>query len=212
MLLAWAVFLPLGVIFARRMQGASAINRDMYFKLHVLCQFIAIGLSTISFFFALSVFKGDLSRLPHHHAELGITVMVMVWTQVLLGAARPHPDAGRRRTIWEHCHHWLGRLTWVLAFATVVVGIGVLETYNRETVTGWYVALVLLVVAVFMLGEAWVQYHRRRQGSTKPIKLVHEPTGQVMNRVFVGAERGDNNGAGRVKNLQRNSSMLADNV
>ncbi|KAG1674684.1 hypothetical protein FOA52_007208 [Chlamydomonas sp. UWO 241] len=92
----------------------------------------------------LSVTGGSVGEA---HQVLGTIVMGLAGLQVIIGFVRPAPDNEKLRPTWTLLHHNLGRLSILVAWATIYLGIVIAHgspTYGYSY-SVWIVAMAVVM-------------------------------------------------------------------
>jgi len=123
---AYAVFFPIGLLFARYGKSGSGI----WMKCHWFFQIYAsvIGLTGIIIGYTLPVIQFETGW----HGQLGTVIFILTFIQVFMGLTRPHKVPGEDpttpRLIFEVVHVNLGKIILLMAIAQIVAGIQELGT------------------------------------------------------------------------------------
>lgn len=148
MLVAWAGLLPAGAALGRLIQfggvgagGGAAVGvapepapspapapRPLLLRGHALVQVCGAAAATAGFAVVLRRLRDpfkELSDLPLSHGSVGVAAMALLYAQLGLGLARPHPGPGRRRAVWEQAHGLVGRAALAVGAANAFAGIAV---------------------------------------------------------------------------------------
>lgn len=149
MLIAFAIFVPLGAFIARYMRLLTSSPK--WFALHAVVQPIAVFLAWVGIIFAI---LGAQNKPTHVHAVMGICLMILASLQVLGGLPfiRPNPNAGLKRQIWSTFHHvggWLacsfGLFNCFIGLLLLVVPVGIWVSFIAFTAVLVLAAIVLEV-------------------------------------------------------------------
>jgi uncharacterized membrane protein len=143
----FGLLMPLGIGVARVGKKAE----PWWYYSHIALQLTAAGLMVAGCVMGFLI-RGGSSRFSTHRA-LGITLIVALATQMLLGIARPGKASHLRRT-WNLAHWWNGRAVLAIGIANVYVGLT--EVYQGDTTGGVIAFSVVLgaVLGAFLLWEA----------------------------------------------------------
>ncbi|GIL79077.1 hypothetical protein Vretimale_27 [Volvox reticuliferus] len=157
MAVAWGLLLPLGTLLPahRWLLGDTKVaGKHLWFWLHLGCQWIGMALFIAGFVVAFVQF--DFSGSPdvaEAHEKIGIAVMAAAGAQVVLGFVRPSPEHARRG-LWNLVHHNLGRLTILLAWANVYIGIYLAHTSWGASYTEWVTPIAIVMGLLVLLDVA----------------------------------------------------------
>lgn len=165
MVLAWAVLIPVGVLWARFWKIApgqdfpNALDDKRWWNGHRWLQILAVLLSIVA---VVLVWKsGPLSESTAVHRYLGWSVFVAGLWQFFHALARgtkggptdtsmrgDHFDMTPKRIAFERIHKSLGWLALVVAVATVITGLVGSDAprWMFAGIGGWWVVLVVAFV------------------------------------------------------------------
>eukprot|EP00201_Polytomella_parva_P013235 CAMPEP_0175051630 /NCGR_PEP_ID=MMETSP0052_2-20121109/7917_1 /TAXON_ID=51329 ORGANISM="Polytomella parva, Strain SAG 63-3" /NCGR_SAMPLE_ID=MMETSP0052_2 /ASSEMBLY_ACC=CAM_ASM_000194 /LENGTH=421 /DNA_ID=CAMNT_0016315957 /DNA_START=307 /DNA_END=1572 /DNA_ORIENTATION=- len=151
MTVAWSVFAPLGAIAPahRWLFGGPRVmvfGYQLWFVVHVFCQFTSFMLCLASFILAFVKFGDGNGNVYTAHVAVGCIVMALSILQILIAfALRPAPTH-RLRRIWNFFHHNVGRLAIILAWTTIYLGIRVYHTSDfKGDMKPWIVANTVMI-------------------------------------------------------------------
>jgi len=127
MSVAWVLLLPVGTLFARHrplLGETKLFGLHIWFQIHRAMQLSGMVLFIVGFAWAVHYFPNPtvMGDTGQAHRVLGIIVMGLAGTQVVAAFIRPAPDAPNRK-YWNLLHHNLGRLTMLVAWTTIYLGI-----------------------------------------------------------------------------------------
>ncbi|TPX47694.1 hypothetical protein SeMB42_g01789 [Synchytrium endobioticum] len=152
MFIAWAVWCPLMIVIARNFKPFLGI---WWFRLHSIIAIVVVIFVFAAF--ALGHYANTVSTSAKSaHAVIGIIVLVACGLQFILGVminALFNPQ--RSKIPWHDIlHHWLGRLTCLLALVNIWLGL-VLYSNSSSLNVGFYIAygiwLGLVVLAIILI-------------------------------------------------------------
>ena len=165
MVLAWAVLVPVGVLWARFWKIAPgqdfprALDDKRWWNAHRLLHILAVLLSIVA---VVLVWKsGQLSDSTSVHRYLGWSVVLAGVWQFFHGVARggkggptepsmrgDHFDMSVKRVVFERIHKALGWAALLVAMAAVVTGLVASDAprWMVATIAAWWVALTFLFV------------------------------------------------------------------
>lgn len=147
---AWGLVLPLGALAARhrwalqgaRLRAQGLGSRELWFYLHAACQLVGMGLFIAGFVISATKMKvAGTQGTAGAHRVMGYVVMGLAGLQLLAAFVRPAPDAASRPA-WNVLHHNLGRLTLVVAWATLYMGVYLVHTALGQSLAAWLAPLV----------------------------------------------------------------------
>jgi len=152
MLVGWGIFIPLGMIFAR--YGREQFPDGLWFKFHQFFMFSGMCLTTAAFVVSWVMVDGVYFNTAFH-AQLGIAIMLLGYTQFFMGVFRPHKEEGEKatglRAAFEIIHPNIGRLLIIVSAVNIFAGI---STWWPNYVSAIYACCVVLPLAVIIvLGE-----------------------------------------------------------
>jgi hypothetical protein len=157
MSVAWCAVIPLGVLAARNkwlFRDNKFFELHWWFHAHRSLQLIGSALFLSSFVLAMTALGVPDGDAGYAHYCMGITIMTAVAAQLIFVLFRP-PKNHDARLIWNALHHNLGRITLLLAFVNVYLGI-----YCMQSQTGYpYYVLAWIVpvtVCIFIFLESLV--------------------------------------------------------
>jgi len=156
MFIAWGVLLPLGMLFARYFRHLPS---SLWFKVHRIVQpsgyVVALAGLIIAF-----IMVGAAQFTTPWHGQLGLTIMIGGFFQILIAVFRPHTDPTEKvpstiRQAFEYSHWWLGRILIILGVINVFEGIatigeiggGIWITVAYPIFGAWIGILVVAVIS-----------------------------------------------------------------
>jgi hypothetical protein len=151
MALSMGVLLPLGVLFPRFLK-----QRDpLWFNLHRGVQTLALVLAWIGFFVIVG-YMADVNgeHLANNHARFGLAILLLATLQFVGGVLRAKKGAPRRAA-WEAAHHWMGRVTMVVALIGPFTGLRQLDPASL------YWALYVLWFAFYVALSVFLEVRAR---------------------------------------------------
>lgn len=173
MVLAWGVFIPLGVLVARyfkitpQQKWPQELDNKTWWRGHLFFQNSGFMVALLGLYLIWGVGAGaTTSQLVH--AYLGYAVSVLAAVQILSGYARgtkggptdvtmrgDHYDMSAKRKAFEHVHKSLGWLAVFLAIATLLMGLVVADAPR------WMLLVLLLWwAALASIAYAWQKQNR----------------------------------------------------
>jgi len=193
MTVAWVLLLPLGTLFARHrplLGDHKLFGLQIWFQIHRAMQLSGMVLFIVGFAYAVYYFPRPtvMGETGQAHRYLGYICMGLAGTQVIAAFIRPAPDAPQRK-YWNMMHHYLGRLTIVVAWTAVYLGIYIFhEAPNYQaSYTQWLVP-VAVVMGTLVIVDIVLTLLRSLRGSEE--KYVATPQGHDQpNRVSDGGKR-----------------------
>lgn len=151
MAIGWGLLVPSGVVAVRAKK--SAMLSDSWFNVHraAMTAGYLCGLGGIAAGFSV---RGTWETPYSLHRDLGVTITVLGFVQILSLVARPAPDA-KVRPIWLSWHRVIGMSTVCLAVSNVYYGM-----FSVAQVSTWawglYTGLLAAIVALAAANELWV--------------------------------------------------------
>uniref|UniRef100_A0A8C4RCZ3 Cytochrome b561 domain-containing protein n=1 Tax=Eptatretus burgeri TaxID=7764 RepID=A0A8C4RCZ3_EPTBU len=141
MVTVWLGLVSFGILVARFYRFAwstqQLCSQKVWFQMHRTAMVMAFVLTIVAVSLAF-VYRGGWSTVAGVHAYLGIIVVVLVVIQPIMALFRPHPEAPKvlhlvmkmsllcsRRYIFNWVHWAVGMSAWILAVATVFLGVDV---------------------------------------------------------------------------------------
>lgn len=141
MFIAWMVFFPISIIIAR-----TGTRWKLWLPFHIGFNVVAIML--ILYATGVGVSKSSEKHLHGTHRKLGVATLFFLLAQLILGItiARLFSPNKTGPTKLEKLHWWLGRLTIILAFITILVGL----VWTRQEVWMLISSLVLQLFYIML--------------------------------------------------------------
>ncbi|GLI65943.1 hypothetical protein VaNZ11_009624 [Volvox africanus] len=156
MAVAWGLLLPLGTLLpAHRwlLRDVKVAGKHLWFWLHLGCQWTGVALFIAGFVVAFVKFEEVEGDMSEAHEKIGIAVMAAAAAQVVVAYIRPDPGA-KRRGLWNLVHHNLGRITILLAWANVYIGIYLAHTGWGASYTEWVTPIAIVMGLLVLLDIA----------------------------------------------------------
>ena len=172
--LAFVLFFPLGSILIR-----LGTFRGLWI-VHGLFQLFAYTVYLAAFGIGVWMINDmPVSLLDNYHPIIGIIVFVMLFFQPILGFIH-HLQYKKytRRTVWSHCHLWLGRI--LITLGMINGGLGLLLASGAPAFTGIAASrgqMIAYGVAAGMMWVLWVVsavYGERRSALSRKAALNKE--------------------------------------
>jgi hypothetical protein len=174
MVLAWGVLIPVGVLVARYFKiwpgqrWPAQLDHPGWWHSHRACQWSAVCLMTLATALAwqsaqpAASLAGALQlNLPRLHTQLGWGLLCAAWLQIVAGFARgskggptaatmrgDHFDMTPRRRLFEHLHKSLGWASLLVACATMLIGLVLVDAPR-------WMPLLLLLWWVMLAALSW---------------------------------------------------------
>uniref|UniRef100_UPI00358F83A1 ferric-chelate reductase 1 n=1 Tax=Myxine glutinosa TaxID=7769 RepID=UPI00358F83A1 len=127
MVTVWLGLVSFGILVARFYRFAwptqQLCSQKIWFQMHRTAMVMAFALTIVAVCLAF-VYRGRWSTVAGAHAYLGITVVILVVIQPIMALFRPHPGTPKRY-IFNWVHWAVGMSAWILAVATVFLGVDV---------------------------------------------------------------------------------------
>ncbi len=172
MAIGWGLLIPSGIVAvrAKRTVLSNCDKPYSWFNMHRAAMTLGYlcGIGGIAAGFAV---RGTWSTPYTVHRDLGVTITVLGFVQVLSLVARP-AISSKTRWIWLSWHRVIGVSTVCLAIANVYYGM-----FYVAEVSSWawglYTGLLAAIVALGVANEAWaVQESRRMRAEAKEFRSV----------------------------------------
>ncbi|KAG1661777.1 hypothetical protein FOA52_003697, partial [Chlamydomonas sp. UWO 241] len=155
----------------------------IWFWLHIITQLSGMALFIAGFVISWQYLPGG--GLPvtggsvgEAHQVLGIIVMALAGLQVVVGFVRPAPDSLKLRPAWNFLHHNLGRLSILVAWATIYLGIYIAhgsQTY-AYSYNVWIVAMAV-VMGTLVLTDVVLTVLRERAAARDAAMVAAQAAG-----------------------------------
>jgi hypothetical protein len=224
MVLAWGFAVPLAILMARYykvmpgQQWPVQLDNKTWWHGHRLLNYLAVVIS----FVALALVFGDVQTsgpMRNVHALMGWTLLALAMLQIMgahLRGSKGGPSAPRldalgqvldlhgdhydmtlRRRCFEHLHKTVGLLAWLLAWATVVVGLQLAHApyWMLLSLLFWYCALLTVAVKLQRAGRCLDTYQAIWGADPSLPGNQRKPIGWGVRRVSIE----DNNPATGIK-------------
>ncbi|GAQ79917.1 hypothetical protein KFL_000410160 [Klebsormidium nitens] len=138
----WMMWVAFGVLFPLGIMTARYGKRwDPYwFWAHVGIQILAVCVATAAGGIALARFKSG----PLLHKNVGLSVLILIWIQPVLGLLRPHKGT-LLRLPWFFLHWLLGTTAVVLAWINIFWGLDRYRFRFGNTLRVWYVLWAIIL-------------------------------------------------------------------
>uniref|UniRef100_A0A8C4RAZ0 Cytochrome b561 domain-containing protein n=1 Tax=Eptatretus burgeri TaxID=7764 RepID=A0A8C4RAZ0_EPTBU len=182
MVTVWLGLVSFGILVARFYRFAwstqQLCSQKVWFQMHRTAMVMAFVLTIVAVSLAF-VYRGGWSTVAGVHAYLGIIVVVLVVIQPIMALFRPHPEAPKvlhlvmkmsllcsRRYIFNWVHWAVGMSAWILAVATVFLGVDVRTLDLPDPVDAVPVAgLVLWHILIEVVLEVYnrIKHHPGKQ-------------------------------------------------
>lgn len=151
------LFIVPAAILLMRFYGA---NPRRAIRLHIWLQITTLLLATAVI--AIGFFQvGPPRSLTNPHHGIGTAIYVLIWAQVIGGAAVHRIERGRRKfhvTLKAMVHHWLGRAIALLGIAQVALG---LTLYGSPLFLFVIYAIWVFILVILYFVLQW-RHERRR--------------------------------------------------
>ncbi|OEL27794.1 Cytochrome b561, DM13 and DOMON domain-containing protein [Dichanthelium oligosanthes] len=168
MFVAWAVFLPGGIMAVRYLKH---LKGDLWFQAHTYLQYSSIAVMLLGVLFAVAELRGF--SFKSRHARIGAVAFTFACVQPINAYLRPHKTENREsssgnRIIWEYLHIFTGRsaaLAGIVALFTGLQHLG--HRYGSKNIKGLTCGLILwfLSVALMVAYFEYMAFKRRRDGA-----------------------------------------------
>lgn len=166
MSISFMLILPAGALAARHLRShwveSYGVLVAMFYG-HMVCQIVGAVLATAGFIIAVNEFMMSYTDVLCGHGSIGIAVMVLLYTQLLMGLIRPPGDvSSRKRRYWELGHAALGRFTITLGIINVAIGVHLFTTEYSDDFSTW-VALCGVSLASVGLTQSVLDRYEKHQ-------------------------------------------------
>ncbi|CAF1430615.1 unnamed protein product [Adineta steineri] len=216
MVLAWMLFAPTGIFFARYGRflhigiRRKILGEMLWFQAHRLALSVAALATLLGFFLILVQTKStwvDVNtggKLFYAHSIMGVLIVCFSMTQVWMALFRCHPES-KFRFIYNWMHRITGIAAFILSTPTIfVVTYGLPYNHNGfvAILSIWTAWVVIIMVIFEVLHHGWkparqpskTQYKIRQTASGLP------GTDQQQNEgTIVESEELDNNTVNKMK-------------
>jgi len=154
MTLAFAIFLPTGILLAR--YGKRAFPNGKWFYLHLFVQALSIIVVAV----ALGLTRVFRTGFPyaHKHHVVGILTAILTFLSPLIGVIRPHAEPTTKRKFWYLLHSNIGRAAVIFGWTNIYLGLKMNQPYagNRfhaEDDNSWErLHTALTIIAIIAMG------------------------------------------------------------
>jgi len=144
MLTAFVLLMPSAVLTARHKwlfgNNETGTIKGVWFKIHMGCNIAAslLALVAAALIFARFQWAGRAETSPYYtyHRWFGLAGLAMVFTQGLLGAARPHLGT-KKRPLWRRMHQLLGWATLAVGTGVSYMGISLIHNLSGVRLAYW---------------------------------------------------------------------------
>lgn len=176
MIAAWAYLAPFATVSARSKHSKLTPGK-VWLYIHIVMQITALIVTAVGVSKAIIAID-DADGVDHftgRHPWLGITVLVLVLVQVLMGTFRPHAQAAGKdktvaRFIFEIAHRVVGVSVLILGAVTLYSGVKTafflvhidqVQTWNTAIIAPLSIAVALMVFLTvyinFIMSKAAVE-------------------------------------------------------
>lgn len=169
--LAFVILFPAGAIAIRLASFPGVVWVHGAFQVFAFLVYVAA--------FGLGVYLAtEMNMLEHHHPIIGITVLVLIFFQPILGFL--HHTLFRKystRTFWSYAHIWVGRIAVTLGIINGGLGLRWADSMGMSSkggiiAYGVIAGLVWVVwVAAIVMGES----RRKKAIRNAPPKITDSP-------------------------------------
>ncbi|KAJ3084088.1 hypothetical protein HK102_000765, partial [Quaeritorhiza haematococci] len=162
MFVAWSVIAPFGIIVARFFKGIG----EWWFRLHVGALLVGVGGLNLAGFITVYLtidtdhFNPNKYTSLGAHVVIGLIVFILTYIQIINGLIIDRlfdPNRGPVVPWWDRLHWYLGRVTTLLAWINVPLGLALWDVALFQDVATWlyaaYGVWMVGVVGVFV----WLQ-------------------------------------------------------
>jgi hypothetical protein len=150
MTFAWCLFIPLGIIMSRHkwiFQDRVFLGLHIWFHLHRLIQILGMGLFITSFAIVSLELAIPDGSVGFAHYCIGYTIIAATGGMVVTVFLRPL-NSDVYRWVWNFVHHNLGRLTTLLAWINVYIGIYCMHKQINEPYVRWIVPITITLITI----------------------------------------------------------------
>lgn len=151
MFIAWSVFTPLAIFFARFMKEKMG---KWWFRSHAGL-FSLVAILTIAAFALMVSAKMGTKHFNSPHMAMGLVLVIFMLAQMILGMVIDRLfDPYRRHIPWyDKAHWWLGRVSAVLSVVTTFLGLAEYNTKQKDLLLGMYGAFVAVLITAFVVAQ-----------------------------------------------------------
>ena len=153
MAIGWGLLIPSGVVSVRAKKSALP---HIWFNAHRAAMTLGYLCGVGGIIAGFSI-RGTWETPYSVHRDLGVTITVLGFVQILSLVARPAPNA-KMRPMWVSWHRVVGVSTVCLAIANVYYGM-----FYVAKVANWawgvYTGLLAAIIALAVANEMWIVRH-----------------------------------------------------
>ncbi|WIA19191.1 hypothetical protein OEZ85_003836 [Tetradesmus obliquus] len=170
---------PLGALLARQLRARwlnSLAAKAVLFYMHIALQMSGVALATAGFIIATKDFGIPYKDVLFHHGTLGVTILTLVYFQLLIGFVRPPAASDMLRALWQLGHAMLGRCALMLGMVNVFIGIYLFGTLYKGNIGLWG-GLAAAGVATIALLQIIGDLLERRASEMLAARMANLPPG-----------------------------------
>ncbi|WIA39466.1 hypothetical protein OEZ86_005565 [Tetradesmus obliquus] len=173
------IVFPLGALLARQLRARwlnSLAAKAVLFYMHIALQMSGVALATAGFIIATKDFGIPYKDVLFHHGTLGVTILTLVYFQLLIGFVRPPAASDMLRALWQLGHAMLGRCALMLGMVNVFIGIYLFGTLYKGNIGLWG-GLAAAGVATIALLQIIGDLLERRASEMLAARMANLPPG-----------------------------------
>lgn len=182
MTLAWYVFVPTALLFARVLRSCWPTLKPggllIWFHVHRTSNLLAIAMMVAAFILVMTakdwLWVKPASSWGGKHAILGLISLILAWLQPFISTLRCTPD-NPRRPLFNRAHRAIGIAAFI--FATSAIGIAAFHFTKGNAMVQLILAMVPLVLVtftslVFLYVDKRVDIHDRNIQKIQRIRQI----------------------------------------
>ncbi|CAD6193965.1 unnamed protein product [Caenorhabditis auriculariae] len=176
MVLAWFLFVPTAVLFARVLRSCWPTKKPMglliWFHVHRTSNLLAIAMMIAAFVLVLCdkdwKWAKPASSWGGKHAIIGLTALILAWLQPFISTLRCTPD-NPRRPLFNYIHRAIGLVA--ITLATTAIAIASMHFTEKNHGVQLTLALVPIVV-VLAVSVVFIIYDKFAEVNPRNIEKI----------------------------------------
>lgn len=184
MVIAWIGFASVGMFMARYMRktwSKKVFSKDIWFQVHRTLMVATVSVTILGIIYAFYFKEWRWSANAGAHPILGIIVLCLAVFQPIIAVFRPHPGESRR-WLFNWVHRSIGVTTYILAVATVFLGV-MLPNLAVQKVAPYLLIAYCVFVVVEVVSFDIYSFLTNKKGKTQAIAMQNvsgtNPNGHV---------------------------------
>ncbi|KAJ3286109.1 hypothetical protein HDU79_006747 [Rhizoclosmatium sp. JEL0117] len=179
MAVAWGFLAPAGIAVARYLKDSTHASAETskqsfatwtWFRLHYILFTLAFLLNVVALVLIYMVTGSDHFDVAANgaHVGIGLFVWIAVFVQMALGVLINHLYKPDRESTpwWDHFHHWLGRILFVVSIVNIPLGINLYISGLPDDMSVNPALQTIYIVWVVLVGLAFI-FMEFKRGSAK---------------------------------------------